>query len=133
MAKANRTTSKPRRANAAKTTKARRRHPVEWGYENGRQVVTHASGRAARELPVPRLGMLRDTIEDMGDLVKAFDGMRRIADKDLHLTMLAMTATVARNLMLEAAEDMRALLALSPDIRNALAQADAGAGKGGAK
>ena len=77
--------------------------------------------------------MLRDTIEDMGDVVKAFDGMRRISDKDLHMTMLAMTATVARNLMLEAAKDMRALLVLSPDIRNALAQADAGAGKGGAK
>jgi hypothetical protein len=39
---------------------------------------------------------------------------------------------VARALMVQAADDMRALLALSPAIRSALAEADARKGKGGA-
>ena len=131
MAKANRTTSTPRRATAAKATNARRRRPaVEWGYENGRQVVTHASGWAARELPAPRWGLLRDTIDDMGAVVKAFDATRSIADDGQRVTMLSMVASVARALMLQAAADMRAILALSPAIRAAITQADAR--KGGA-
>jgi hypothetical protein len=132
MAKNNRTTSTPRRATAAKATKARRRRSVEWGYENGRHVVTHASGRAARELPAPRWGLLRDTIDDMGAVVRAFDGTRDIADAGLRLTMLSIAGSVARALMVQAADDMRALLALSPAIRSALAEADARKGKGGA-
>jgi hypothetical protein len=132
MAELNRTTSTPRRATAAKARKARRRPPVEWGYENGRLVVARASGWAVRELPVARWRGLRETIDDMGAVVRAFDGTRDIADAGLRLTMLSMAGSVARALMVQAADDMRAVLALSPAIRSALAKADARTGKGGA-
>jgi hypothetical protein len=133
MANANRTTSTPRRATAAKATKALRRPPVEWGYENGQHVVTHASGRAAHELPSDRWRGLRDTIDDMGAVVRAFDGTRDVADDGRRLTMLSMAATVARALMLQAADDMRSALALSPAVRSAIAKVDARMGKGGAR
>jgi excinuclease UvrABC ATPase subunit len=66
----------------------------------------------------------------MGAVVKAFDATRSIADDGQRLTMLSMVASVARALMLQAAADMRAILALSPAIRAAITQADAR--KGGA-
>jgi hypothetical protein len=132
MAKGNRTTSKPRGASVAKVTKTTRR-PVEWGYENGQQIVIRASGRWACDLPVARWRGLRDTISDMGEVVRAFDGTRDIADTDQRLTMLSMSASVARALMLQAADDMRAVLALSPAIRGALARVDARTSKGGAQ
>lgn len=132
MAKHNRTASPPRRATAAKATKRASRGPVEWGYENGQHVVTRASGWAAHELPSDRWRGLRDTIDDMGAVVRAFDGTRDIADDGRRLTMLSMAATVARALMLQAAEDMRHALALSPAVRSAIAKVEARMGKGGA-
>ena len=133
MANANRTTSTARRATAAKATKARR-SPVEWGYdEKGRLIVVRASGWAGRALfPVERLRGLRNTINDMGEVVKAFDGTCDIADAGQRLTMLSMAATVARALMLDADGHMRAVLAVSPAIRSAIAKVDARMGKGGA-
>jgi hypothetical protein len=130
MAKANRTTSTPRRATAAKATKAAA--PVVWGYENGQQIVIRAAGHWQHDLPADRWRGLRNTIDDMGQIVRAFDVTRDIADDGQRLTMLSMTASVARALMLQAAGDMRAMLALSPAIRSALAKADARMGKGGA-
>jgi hypothetical protein len=46
--------------------------------------------------------------------------------------MPSMAASVARVLMVQAADDMRGVLAMSPAIRNALAKADARKGEGGA-
>jgi hypothetical protein len=133
MAKGNRTTSTPRGASVAKATKTARR-PVEWGYENGQQVVVRAAGRWACDLPVARWRGLRDTISDMGEVVRAFDGTRDIADVDQRLTMLSMVASVARGLMVQAADDMGAVLALSPRLRENLAKADARmASEGGAQ
>jgi hypothetical protein len=45
---------------------------------------------------------LRTTLNYMGDVVKAFDATRGIADDGQRLTMLSMTASVALALMLEA-------------------------------
>jgi hypothetical protein len=132
MAKRNRTTSTPRRATAAKATTARRRPPVEWGYANGQQIVIRAAGHWQHDLPADRWRGLRNTIDDMDEVVKAFDGTRDIADDSRRLTMLSMAATVARALMLQAAEDMWHALALSPAVRSAIAKVDARMGKGGA-
>ena len=69
----------------------------------------------------------------MGQVVRAFDATRDIADDGQRLTMLSMAASVARALILQAASDMRAMLALSPAIRSAIAKVDARmASKGGA-
>jgi hypothetical protein len=130
MAKANRTTSTPRRATAAKATKAAA--PVVWGYENAQLVVARASGHWQHDLPADRWRGLRDTIDDMGAVVRAFDGTRDIGDDGQRLTMLSMAASVARALMLQAADDMRHALALSPAVRSAIAKVDARMGKGGA-
>jgi hypothetical protein len=81
MAKNNRTTSTPRRATAAKVTKAAA--PVEWGYENGQQIVIRAAGHWQHDLPADRWRGLRDTIDDMGAVVRAFDGTRDIGDDGL--------------------------------------------------
>jgi hypothetical protein len=133
MANANRTTSTSRRATAAKARKAASHRPVEWGYENGQQIVIRAAGHWQHDLPADRWRGLRDTIDDMGAVVRAFDGTRDIADAGRRLTMLSMAATVARALMLQAAGDMRAVLALSPAVRSAIAKVDARmASKGGA-
>jgi hypothetical protein len=132
MAKNNHTPSTPRRATAAKARKAASHRPVEWGYENGQQIVVRAAGHWQHDLPADRWRGLRNTINDMGQVVKAFDGTCDIADAGRRLTMLAMAATVARALMLQAADDMRHALALSPAVRSAIAKVDARMGKGGA-
>lgn len=121
MAKANRTTSKKRRATAAKATK---RAPIKWGYENGQQVVLEARGAWGRALPFDRLRGLRNVINDMAAVVEAFDCAIRLKG-DAKLTMLCMSATVGRQLMVEAAEDMRAVLVLSPALREAFSREDA--------
>jgi hypothetical protein len=137
MAKRKHTRSKTRRATVAKVTKAPSnrvsRNAVQWGYENGQQIVIRATGRWSRDLPADRWRGLRDTINDMGDVVKAFDATRDIADADQRLTMLSMSASVARALMLQADDNMRAVLALSPALRSTLATVDARMGKGGAQ
>jgi hypothetical protein len=132
MAAKQRTASTPRRATAAKGTKRASRRPVEWGYENGQQVVVRAAGHWQHDLPADRWRGLRNTIDDMGDVVKAFDGTRDMADANQRLTMLSMAATVARALMLQAADDMWHALALSPAVRSAIAKVDSRMGKGGA-
>ena len=132
MAKQKHTPSTPRRATAAKATKAAPRGPVEWGYENGQQIVLRAAGHW-QHLPADRWRGLRNIIDDMGQVVRAFDATRDIADDGQRLTMLSMAASVARALILQAASDMRAMLALSPAIRSAIAKVDARmASKGGA-
>jgi hypothetical protein len=106
-------------------TRAKHRRSIEWGYENGRQVLTRATGRLGQEMPVTRWRNLRDTIDDMIDVVKAFDDTRHIADADQRFTLPSMSASVARALMLQAVEDMQAALALSPWLREAIARKEA--------
>jgi hypothetical protein len=72
MAKANRTTSTPRRATAVKARKVASHRPVEWGYENGQQIVIRAAGHCQHDLPADRWRGLRNTIDDMGQVVRAF-------------------------------------------------------------
>ena len=130
MAKNNRTTT-PRRATAAKATKAAA--PIVWGYENGQQIVIRAAGHWQHDLPADRWRGLRNTIDDMGQVVRAFDATCDIADHGQRLTMLSVAATVARQLILQATEDMRHALALSPAMRSAIAKVDTRmASKGGA-
>ena len=136
MAKGNRTTSArpaPRVAKATKRSPARNRiRPVEWGYDGGHPVVIRASGHWQYDLPADRWRGLRNTIDDMGQVVRAFDATHDIADESQRLTMLSMAASVARALMLQAASDVGAVLALSPAVRSAIAKVDARMGKGGA-
>jgi hypothetical protein len=135
MAKQKNTTSTARRATAAKATKA---FPVQWGRDDkGRAIVTSVCGHWAHDLPAAHWRGLRDTINDMGEVVDAFNAfgdMRGSATADQRLTMLSMCATVARTLMLQAAEDMGGVLALSPRLRSVLAKGDAlMASRGGAQ
>ena len=126
MAKGNRTPSArpaPRVAKATKRSPARKR-PVEWGFEGGQQVVTRARGPWASKLPVTRLRYLRNDIEDMASVVEAFDHAGELQG-NAKLLMLCMTASVARGLMLEAADNLQAVLALSPALREALSREDA--------
>jgi hypothetical protein len=115
-----RSTSKP--ASAAKRVKQRR--PVEWGFENGRQIVTCATGVAAREMPAACLWHLRERIAEMSSVAQAFDASNGMPDEQRHV-MLAMTASVARNLMVEVADDFQTVLALSPQLRDSIAIEDA--------
>jgi hypothetical protein len=116
-------------AKATKRNPARKR-PVEWGYDGGRPVVIRASGHWQHDLPADRWRDLRNTIDDMGQVVRAFDGTHALANDGQRLTMLSMA--VARALMLEAESHMRAVLALSPAMRDAIAKVEARMGKGGA-
>jgi hypothetical protein len=95
--------------------------------------VTRARGRWAFDLPVARLRYLRDGIEDMAQVVEAFDCAARL-EADAKHTMLCISASVGRCLMLEAADNMRAVLALSPALREAFSRGDArmAKAKGGA-
>ena len=123
MAKGNRTTSKRRAQTVAKATK--RRPPVEWGVDDtGQQIVTRARGRWTFDLPVARLRYLRNIIDDMAQVVKAIDCAAALQGDAKH-TMLFMSASVGRCLMLDAADNMRAVLALSPALREAVAREDA--------
>jgi hypothetical protein len=134
MAKQKHTPSTPHRATAAKATKSAPRGPVVWGYENGQQIVIRAAGHWQHDLPPDRWRGLRNTIDDMGQVVLAFDATCDIADDVQRLTMLSMAASVARALILQATSDMRAVLALSPALRSAIAKVDARmASKGGAQ
>ena len=49
----------------------RKRPPVVWGWENGQQIVVHASARWARDLPAIRIHGLYETIKEMGGVVEA--------------------------------------------------------------
>jgi hypothetical protein len=125
MAKKQSNTVRVRSQSTIKETKPmRHRRPVEWGHDdNGQQIVTRAAGRWARDLPAFRLRGLRDTIKDMNGVVRAFDASNGMPEAQ-RLLMLSMTASVARGLMLQAADDFRAVLALSPQLRAAIARED---------
>jgi hypothetical protein len=84
-------------------------------------------------MPVARWRYLRDNIAHMGRVVHAIDCLDQVSGADARHALLCMCATVARQLMLAAADDMDAALALSPDLRAALARADACMAKGGAR
>ena len=123
MAKGNRTTSKSSRASLAKATKARR-FPVQWGYENGRHIVTRATGRLARELPIAQWQGMRSTIAELQDVADGINALRTyppgaVADA------LAVIAVHSVSLIGDLAERARSVLALSPRLREDLAKADA--------
>ena len=122
MAKGNRTTSTPRRATAAKATKAA---PVQWGMDdNGRQIVVRAIGSFAHDLPVAQWQGLRTTIADLQDVADGINALRTyppgaVADA------LAVIAVHSVSLIADLAERAHSVLALSPRLREDLAKADA--------
>jgi hypothetical protein len=131
MAKANRTTSTPRRATAAKANKA---HPIQWGIgPDGRQIVVRAIGSFAHELPVAQWQGLRWTIAELQDVADGINALReyppgKVADA------LAVIAVHSVSLIGELSERARSVLALSPRLREDIAKADARmASKGGAR
>jgi len=100
-------------------------------YENGQTIITHAASRWARDLPAVRLHALRNTIDHMSDCVDAFDAAAALPEKPQWL-MVSMTITVSCQLMLQAIEEMRAVLALSPSLRAVVARVEASKRAGGA-
>lgn len=99
--------------------------PVVWGFQDGQTIVVHASARWARDLPAVRIHGLWHTVNEMGRCVDAFRAAKGLPDRTWDL-MMSMTATVACELMEQAADDMRAILALSPSLREIVARVDAG-------
>jgi hypothetical protein len=122
MAKGKRTTSKPRRATAAKATKAA---PVQWGFgPDGRQIVVRAIGSFAHELPVAQWQGMRTTIADLQDVADGINALReypagKVADA------LAVIAVHSVSLIGELASCAKSVLALSPTLRADLAKSDA--------
>jgi hypothetical protein len=131
MAKDNRTTSTPRRATAAKATKAA---PVQWGIDDkGRQIVLRAIGSYAHELPVAQWQLMRSTIADLQDVADGINTLRAHPANDVAAAM-AVIAVHSVSLIADLAERARSILALSPRLREDLAKADACmASKGGAQ
>jgi hypothetical protein len=96
------------------------------GHNNiGHQIVTRAAGRWAREMPAYRLRFLRDTIEGFEGVVQAFDVAHDLPEERQRHIILNVVAYVARDLMLEAADGFRSVLALSPQLRELIAAVDA--------
>jgi hypothetical protein len=122
MAKANRTTSTPRRATAAKATKAA---PVEWGIDdNGRHIVVRAIGSFAHDLPVAQWQGMRTTIANLQDVADGINALRTYQPAAV-ADALAVIAVHSVSLIDELAERARSVLALSPRLREDLAKADA--------
>lgn len=106
-------------------SRRRKQPPVVWGYENGQHIVTRATGRHALEMPAVRLHGLYDTIREMGGVVDAFAIASKLPDDRSQALMMRVTATVACELMMQAADNMRAVLALSPTLREVVATVEA--------
>jgi hypothetical protein len=121
MAKGKRTTSKSRRASLAKATKSA---PVQWGYENGRHIVTRATGRLARELPIAQWQGMRSTIAELQDVADGINALRAYPAGDVAAAM-AVIAVHSVSLIDNLAERAKSVLALSPDLRADLAKSDA--------
>jgi hypothetical protein len=122
MAKGNRTTSTPRRATAAKATKAA---PVQWGFgPDGRQIVVRAIGSWAHDLPVAQWQGMRTTIADLQDVADGINALRAYPAGDVADAM-AVIAVHSVSLIGSLAESARSVLALSPRLREDLAKADA--------
>lgn len=103
--------------------KAKKRAPIEWGYENGRHVVTHATGKWSLDMPGPRLHGLRDTVKDLQQVAAAFRAARGLPDREWIL-VTRMTVTVADTLIWQLVGDLEAILALSPTLRATIAKVD---------
>jgi hypothetical protein len=131
MAKGNRTTSTARRATAAKATKAA---PVQWGTDdNGRHIVTRATGSFAHDLPVAQWQGMRTAIADLQDVADGINTLRAYPAGDVAAAM-AVIAVHSVSLIGELSERARSVLALSPRLREDIATADARvASKGGAQ
>jgi hypothetical protein len=126
MAKANRTTSTPRRATAAKATKAPSvsKGAIQWGYDKGRLIVVQAPGRSANELPAGRWCLLRDTVTDLQDVANGINSLRAYPAGDVADAMLAVAAR-GSSLIEDLIENARAFIAMSPKLREAVAKVDA--------
>lgn len=106
-------------------SRRKKQPPVVWGWENGQQIVVHASARWARDLPAVRIHGLHETIKEMGAVVDAFVIATGLPE-DKSKVMMRLAAKVAIDLMQDAADDMRAILALSPMLREIVTRVDAG-------
>jgi hypothetical protein len=124
MAKNNRTTSTPRRANAAKARKAARKGAIQWGYDKGRLIVVHAPGRWATDLPAPRWCLLRDNVSDLQDVANGINSLRAYPVGDVADAVLAVAAR-GSSLIEDLIENARQFLAMSPKLREAVAKVDA--------
>jgi hypothetical protein len=124
MAKANRTTSTPRRATAAKARKAPRKGAIQWGYDKGRLIVVQAPGRWANELPAGRWCLLRDTVTDLQDVANGINSLRAYPAGDVADAMLAVAAC-GSSLIDDLIENARQFMAMSPKLREAVAKVDA--------
>jgi hypothetical protein len=124
MAKANRTTSTPRRATAAKARKSARKGAIQWGYDKGRLIVVQAPGRWANELPAARWCLLRDNVSDLQDVANGINALRAYPSADVADAMLAVAAR-GSSLIDDLIENARQFMAMSPKLREAVAKVDA--------
>ena len=122
MAKRKPTTAAARGASVAKTN---RRDSVEWSPDD-HSVVTRATGRMAVELPAAQLGGLRELMDEMGLIWRAFMTAERLAsDGNDHLLLQTVIARRAVFVMQQAQFSFDAAVRLSPHMQAALAIADA--------
>jgi hypothetical protein len=127
MAKNNRTTSKRRRATAAKATKRRtvRNRAVQWGIDDkGRQLIMWAPSWAVHDIPAGRWRMIRDNVEDLRDVANGINALRAHPTGDVADAM-AVIAARGVDLINDLIENTRTFAALSPKLREAVAKADA--------
>jgi hypothetical protein len=97
---------------------------VQWGYENGRHIVTRATGRLARELPIAQWQGMRSTIAELQDVADGINALRAYPAGDVAAAM-AVIAVHSVSLIDNLAERAKSVLALSPDLRADLAKSDA--------
>ena len=122
MAKRKPTTTAARAASVAKTT---RRDSVEWSPDDP-SVVIRATGRMAAELPAGQLDGLRDLLDEMGLIWRAFMTAERLAsDGNDHLLLQTVIARRAVFVMQQAQSSFDTAVRLSPHMQAALAIADA--------
>jgi hypothetical protein len=127
MAKGN-TTPTPRRATAAKATKAATRtdcRSVQWGTDDkGRPIIMWAPSWAAHDLPAGRWRLVHATIVDLQDAANGITTLRTYPVADV---AEAMSVLAARTVSLIDAliEHVHSFLALSPKLREAVAKIEA--------
>jgi hypothetical protein len=137
MAKGNRTTSTPRRATAAKVTKAAKPadcRSVQWGTDDkGRPIIMWAPSWALHDLPACRWRHLHSTIADLQDAAAGIATLRTYPVADVANAMSVLAARTEA-LIDALVENAHSFMALSPKLREAVAKAGARmASKGGAQ
>jgi len=121
---AGRTSTKTRRAIAAKARKgSARKGAIQWGYDKGRLIVVQAAGRWANELPAGRWCLLRDTVTDLQDVANGINSLRAYPAGDVADAILAVAAR-GSSLIGDLIENVRQFMAMSPKLREAVAKID---------